>query len=84
MPKIIKNALTNTAHLTVVNPKNGLPLCRNHHKLFDQGLIKINPDNLTVEISVLNPESLNVTKHSLSEMVNKPSSECIKWLWSKD
>ena len=25
-----------------------------------------------------------VTKHSLSEMVNKPSSECIKWLWSKD
>ena len=68
----------------IQNPKNGLPLCRNHHKLFDQGLIKINPNNLTVEISILNPESLNVTKHSLSEMVNKPSSECIKWLWSKD
>ena len=67
----------------IQNPKNGLPLCRNHHKLFDQGLIKINPDNLTIEISVLNPESLHVTKHSLSDMVNKPSSECIKWLWSK-
>ena len=67
----------------IQNPKNGLPLCRNHHKLFDQGLIKINPNNLEVEISVLNSESLNVTKSSLSEMVNKPDIGCIKWLWDR-
>ena len=67
----------------IQNPKNGIPLCRNHHKLFDQGLIKINPKNLEVEVSVLNPESLNVTKNSLSEMFNKPNSECIKWLWDR-
>ena len=67
----------------IQNPKNGLPLCRNHHKLFDQGLIKVNPNNLEVEISVLNSESLNVTKSSLSEMVNKPDIGCVKWLWDR-
>ena len=67
----------------IQNPKNGLPLCRNHHKLFDQGLIKINPFDLSIEILDLNPDGLNVTKQSLSKMINKPDLECLKWLWNR-
>ena len=40
------------AHIKAVNgngrdvPENGICLCRNHHKMFDSNLIKINFDTL--------------------------------------
>jgi putative restriction endonuclease len=32
------------------DPRNGLPLCRNHHYAFDESMFKINPLNLAIEV----------------------------------
>ena len=54
------------------NKRNGLILCKNHHKAFDDNYIKINPTSLKIEISNnYNKKTLRINKENLKHLNNK-------------
>jgi hypothetical protein len=61
------------------NKKNGLILCKNHHKAFDDIFFKINPENLKIEIIKEDKISLKVTKDNIQHLTNKPGKEFLEW-----
>jgi len=61
------------------NKLNGLILCKNHHKAFDDGLFKINPTNLKIEIIKENKESLRIKNDDIEYLINKPGNDFLKW-----
>ena len=66
------------------NKENGLILCKNHHKAFDDNYIKINPTSLKIEISNnYNKETLRINKESLKHLNNKPALKYLKWRYEK-
>ena len=54
-----------------VDPYNGLLLCPNHDKLFDQGFITVNPDK-TISIS----SSLSQTDRAFMNISDDMKVEC--------
>ena len=62
------------------DPRNGLVLCRNHHRAFDKGLLAINPDTLILE-SRINSDltQLGVERTSINHLRNSPAIEAL-WL----
>ena len=62
------------------NKENGIILCKNHHKAFDDNYIKINPTSLRLEISKDNDEkTLRINKENLKHLKNKPAFKYLKW-----
>jgi putative restriction endonuclease len=81
--------LLEAAHLCPVaddgsdDPRNGLVLCRNHHRAMDKGLVAIEPSTLAVRVgSAFSPEALGVTRESLAHLPATPHQNALRWLWS--
>lgn len=65
------------------DPRNGLPLCRNHHRALELGLVRIDPTTGEFVTSENGPnlEVLGITAPSLSHLQAKPHPKSIRWLW---
>ena len=63
--------------------RNGIVLCKNHHKSFDSGLFKIDPNSLNVIISEkINNKELKISGKRLNTATGKaPHINALKWKW---
>lgn len=61
------------------NKKNGLILCKNHHKAFDDMFFKINYENFNLEIIKEDKISLKIIKDNLTHLTNKPGRNFLEW-----
>ena len=63
------------------DPRNGLVLCKNHHKAFDRNLFFVNPENLNLEGNL---SGLNISE---SKVVTKtkefPHSKALRYRYKK-
>ena len=72
------------AHIIPVKDKgvdhkhNGLILCKNHHKAFDDCLFKIN-SNLELEFNNHTKKILRIERNNLSHMRSKPGKKFVEW-----
>ena len=72
------------------NPKNGLCLCANHHKIFDLNqenpIVWINPNTLEIE-STLEKKSLinelKITESTISNLNYLPDKGCLQWRYDR-
>lgn len=63
------------------DPRNGLVLCRNHHRAFDKGLLAINPETLALEARKDSDLTrLGVERTSIDHLPHGPAIEA---LWIK-
>lgn len=64
------------------DPRNGLPLCANHHAMFDRGLWSITPVGgiVTGEIP---PQTLGITRVDLSHLPAQPHNEALSDTWQQ-
>lgn len=61
---------------------NGLPLCPNHHVLFDRGRIRVDPQSLQwVAHDNVSLTDLGVALRDLSGLASKPLPEMLQWKW---
>lgn len=65
------------------NKRNGIILCKNHHKAFDDGFFKINPNNFKIEIIKEDKSVLNIKKNNLNHLINKPGKMYLEWRYKK-
>ena len=65
------------------NKRNGLILCKNHHKGFDDMFFKINPSNYKIEIIKKNGSLLNINRNNLNHLNNKPGKIFLDWRYTK-
>jgi hypothetical protein len=68
------------------DPRNGLLLCRNHHKAFDEGLFGIHPGSGAICVRKEGPsaEELGVERGHLSTKTQKePHPEALRWAWDQ-
>lgn len=65
------------------DPRNGMVLCRNHHKAFDDGLFGVDPDTLEIYLPDSGPtsEKLGITRSHLAPKKNRPHREALQWAW---
>lgn len=64
--------------------RNGLPLCRNHHRLFDLNLIGIEPTTLRIVLSrQLELRRSGVTRNDIGHLENKPHRKALEWRWQR-
>lgn len=65
------------------DPRNGLVLCANHHRAFDEYLFVVDPETLALQFRPKGPgpEALGVTKLNLQGMEAKPQQEALEWRW---
>jgi len=63
--------------------RNGILLCKNHHKSFDKGLFKIEPKNLEIILSKkIKSKDLKITEDKLTTTSGKiPHIEALTWKW---
>ncbi len=63
------------------DPRNGLVLCRNHHRAFDEGLFCFDPDTLGVVLPETGPgaDGLRLEATSLHGLPKKPHREALQW-----
>ena len=72
------------------NPKNGLCLCANHHKIFDLNqenpIVWINPNTLEIESKLEKlylANELKITESSISNLNYLPDKGCLQWRFDK-
>lgn len=65
--------------------RNGLPLCRNHHRAFDRGLFGIEPQSLGVMIRKGGPAAadLGITRADLGHLGARPHGDALGWAWER-
>ena len=65
------------------DPRNGIPLCPLHHRVFDNGFAVINPVNYEIEYRKQGPfaEEMNITKKSINHLKNKPHKEALSKIY---
>jgi len=61
------------------NKKNGIILCKNHHKAFDDIFFKINYQNYNIEILKENKVSLKILRDNINHLTNKPGNIFLEW-----
>lgn len=61
------------------NKKNGIILCKNHHKAFDDIFFKINYHNYNIEILKENKDSLKILRDNINHLTKKPGSIFLEW-----
>ena len=66
----------------VDHPENGLILCRNHHRLLDNGLILINPESMELESSE-ELDSIGVIKKNIKSLPKLPGKPFLEWLYKQ-
>ena len=65
------------------DPRNGLVLCRNHHRAFDREVLAINPDTLAVEPRQdIDLPQLGVTRTSIGHLRRTPAIEALQLAFS--
>lgn len=67
----------NKEHKGIDDHPNMLVLCPNHHKLFDLGIIALDPENNEVILHIDKNNELNKTKLKLNE--HKLASTCVRY-----
>jgi predicted restriction endonuclease len=67
------------------DPWNGIGLCRNHHRAFDDGLFAVRPDTLEVYLKESGPsaEELGITRSQLEPKREKPHQKALQWAWNR-
>jgi len=67
------------------DPRNGLPLCKTHHKAMDLGLFRINPKSLKVCFAQSGPDAdaLQITHRSLKHLPHHPHHDALDWCWRR-
>lgn len=83
--------LLEAAHLCPVeqngsdDPRNGLIMCLTHHKAFDAGLLRVDPESRTLHggSGVVDLRSIGVTVSSLDHLRRQPHPEALRWAWSR-
>ena len=65
------------------DPRNGLVLCALHHRAFDGGLIRIEPETTAVVVArkCHSLSLLNVTRQNLDHLARKPHSDALALRW---
>ena len=82
------NLFLDAAHIIPVekngtdNKENGLILCKNHHKAFDDNLFKINPNSLNIEFKI-SKSTLRIFRGNLNHLKNKPAKKYLNWRYEK-
>ena len=61
------------------NKKNGIILCKNHHKAFDDMFFRINYQNYNIEILKENKVSLKILRDNINHLTNKPGNIFLEW-----
>jgi len=61
------------------NKKNGIILCKNHHKAFDDIFFRINYQNYNIEILRENKVSLKILRDNINHLTNKPGNIFLEW-----
>jgi len=63
------------------DPRNGLVLCRNHHRAFDEKLFSIEPEAGRIIYRVNGPTGaeLAITAKNLDHLANGPHRDAIAW-----
>jgi hypothetical protein len=59
--------------------KNGLILCKNHHKAFDDIFFRINFENYNLEIIKEGKDSLKIIRENINHLTNKPGKKFLEW-----
>ena len=67
----------------VDHKKNGLILCKNHHKGFDDNFFKINYETLNIEVIKGNKDILKIQRGSIKHLTNKPGTKYLEWRYKK-
>jgi hypothetical protein len=67
------------------DPRNGLPLCKTHHRAMDLGLFRIEPRSLELRFAPDGPDAdaLQVTHGSLRHLPYLPHPDALDWCWSR-
>ena len=63
--------------------KNGLILCRNHHKAFDDNFFKIHHESLNIEVIKGNKDLLKISRESIEHLSNKPGKIYLEWRYNQ-
>lgn len=80
-------ALLDAAHICPKNaggtddPRNGLVLCANHHRAFDNGLFSIEPVSLRISFNTAGPTSseLGIERSDLTHLPFQPHNDAVQW-----
>ena len=82
-------ALVEAAHIVPVSrngpddPRNGIVLCRTHHRAFDLRLLRINPDTLEfVPGDKTDLDALGVSQRAISGLKALPHEDALRYAWS--
>jgi putative restriction endonuclease len=65
------------------DPRNGLPLCSNHHAAFDRGLVSIDPEDRRVYIRGYSAAELNIVRSDLAHLSAQPATEALRFRWDQ-
>jgi putative restriction endonuclease len=65
------------------DPRNGLPLCSNHHTAFDRGLISVDPSDGRVYLRGYSAADLDITRADLAHLPAQPAAEALWYRWKK-
>jgi hypothetical protein len=67
------------------DPRNGLPLCKTHHRAMDLGLFRVEPSTFKLRVRPDGPglSELAITRSSLRHLPNQPHPVALEWCWSK-
>lgn len=64
------------------HPRNGIPLCATHHRLFDANAFAINPHTLEiVTTDAYSLDDMGVRCDSISHLAASPHPEALQWRW---
>ena len=63
------------------DPRNGLPLCGNHHAALDRGLVSIDPTNRRIHVRVYTAADMNITRRDLAHLPAQPATEALRFRW---
>jgi predicted restriction endonuclease len=66
------------------DPRNGLPLCSNHHLALDRGLIAIEPSTRRILVARgYDAASLNVVRANLAHLRALPADAALHYRWDR-
>lgn len=65
------------------NKLNGLILCKNHHKAFDDQYFKIHYETLNIEVVKGSTDKLKILRKNINHLKNKPGKKFLEWRYNK-
>lgn len=88
---ISEKRLLHAAHLVPVacggsdDPRNGLMLCHNHHRAFDEGFFRIDPESLAIVPTRVEftYAMLKIERGSIAHLSEVPHPLALRWTWEQ-